>query len=348
MSAVQAALQALIAGRDLSRDEMTTVMHQIMAGEATQAQIGGFLIALRMKGETVEEITAAAEVMRALSTPVDVDKAFLVDTCGTGGDGARTFNISTTSAFVAAAAGARVAKHGNRSVSSASGSADVLEAAGVHLALTPEQVGRCIDEVGIGFMFAPQHHGAMKHAIGPRREMGVRTIFNVLGPLTNPAGAPSQVIGVFDDAWRRPLAEVLERLGGRQAMVVHADDGMDEISVCAPTRVSELKDGRIEDYTIEPEAFGLTRHVDASAIKAETVAESLALMKGVLTGEIKGAARDIVLLNAGAAIYVSGCAGSLAEGVDKAVAAIDGGEAAARLERLAAFSQGFVVQDANA
>ncbi|MBI1194762.1 MAG: anthranilate phosphoribosyltransferase, partial [Gammaproteobacteria bacterium] len=329
MSAVQMALQALIAGRDLGRDEMTTVMHQIMGGEATPAQIGGFLVALRMKGETVEEITAAAEVMRALATPVDVDKAFLVDTCGTGGDGARTFNISTTSAFVAAAAGARVAKHGNRSVSSASGSADVLEAAGVHLALTPGQVGRCIDEVGIGFMFAPQHHGAMKHAIGPRREMGVRTIFNVLGPLTNPAGAPAQVIGVFDDAWRRPLAEVLERLGSRQAMVVHADDGMDEISVCAPTRVSELKDGRIEDYTIEPEAFGLACYADASAIKAETVAESLALMKGVLKGEIKGAARDIVLLNAGAAIYVSGRAGSLAEGVDKAVAAIDSGEAAA-------------------
>jgi len=347
MSAVQTALQTLISRSDLSRDEMITVMRQIMGGEATPAQIGGFLVALRMKGETVEEITAAAEVMRMLATPVDIGKGFLVDTCGTGGDGARTFNISTTSAFVAAAAGARVAKHGNRSVSSASGSADVLEAAGVHLALTPEQVGRCIDEVGIGFMFAPQHHGAMKHAIGPRREMGVRTIFNVLGPLTNPAGAPAQVIGVFDDVWRRPLAEVLERLGSGHAMVVHADDGMDEISVCAPTRVSELRDGRIEDYTIEPETFGVNRYADAGAIRAETVAESLALMKGVLAGEVDGAARDIVLLNAGAAIYVAGRAANLAEGVERATAAIDSGEAAARLKALVYFTRGFVVQEAK-
>jgi len=336
---IQAAIQALISGRDLEREEMTTIMQRIMGGEATPAQVGGFLVALRMKGETVEEITAAAEVMRALATPVRVATDSLVDTCGTGGDGAQTFNISTTCAFVAAAAGARVAKHGNRSVSSASGSADVLEAAGVNLALTPTQVARCIDEVGIGFMFAPQHHGAMKHAIGPRREMGVRTVFNVLGPLTNPADAPSQVIGVFDDAWRRPLASVLERLGSRHAMVVHADDGMDEISVCAPTRVSELRDGHIEDYTIEPEAFGLCRYPDANAIKAETVAESLTLMTGVLEGEIDGAARDIVLLNAGAAIYVAGCSSSLADGVGQAVTAIDSGAASARLNALVAFSQ---------
>ncbi len=347
MSAVQAALRSLIAGQDLDREEMATVMRQIMGGEATPAQIGGFLVALRMKGETVDEITAAAEVMRALASPVAVEKDFIVDTCGTGGDGARTFNISTTSALVAAAAGARVAKHGNRSVSSASGSADVLEAAGVNLVLTPAQVAKCINEVGIGFMFAPQHHGAMKHAIGPRREMGVRTIFNVLGPLTNPAGAPSQVIGVFDDAWRRPLAAVLERLGSRHAMVVHADDGMDEISICAPTRVSELKDGRIEDYTIEPEDFGLRRYPDAGVIKAETVADSLALMNSVLAGE-SGAARDIVLLNAGAAIYVAGRSPSLGEGVDQAVAVIDCGAARERLKALVEFSQRLSGQDSEA
>ncbi|HEU5338054.1 MAG TPA: anthranilate phosphoribosyltransferase, partial [Sulfuricaulis sp.] len=229
------AIRSVIERRNLSGDDMRAVMRLIMTGQATPAQIGGFLIGLRMKGETVEEIAAAAGVMRELATPVNVSGPHLVDTCGTGGDGASTFNISTASAFVVAAAGGKVAKHGNRSVSSKSGSADVLEAAGVNLELTPEQVARCVNEVGVGFMFAPKHHGAMKHAIGPRREMGVRTIFNLLGPLTNPAKAPHQVLGVFSKEWVEPLAEVLQRLGSEHVLVVHAEDGMDEISIGALT-----------------------------------------------------------------------------------------------------------------
>lgn len=231
---MQAAIQAVTEGRDLNRDDMQQVMRTIMTGEATQAQIGGFLIGLRLKGETVDEITAAAGVMRELATHVDVSGDHVVDTCGTGGDAASTFNISTTSALVVAAAGAKVAKHGNRSISSKSGSADLLEAAGVNLNITPEQVAQCVNEIGVGFMFAPAHHSAMKHAIGPRKEMSVRTIFNILGPLTNPAGAPNQVIGVFAKALVEPLAHVLNQLGSRHVMVVHSYDGMDEISIGAP------------------------------------------------------------------------------------------------------------------
>ncbi|MGD8526889.1 MAG: anthranilate phosphoribosyltransferase, partial [Thioalkalispiraceae bacterium] len=245
---MQAAIKAVTEGKNLSVDEMTSVMRTIMTGEATPAQIGGFLIGLRMKGETVDEIAAAASVMRELATHVDVKAEHMVDTCGTGGDGASTFNISTTSAFVVAAAGGSVAKHGNRSVSSKSGSADVLEAAGVNLQLTPEQVAQCIEQVGVGFMFAPAHHSAMKHAIGPRKEMGVRTIFNVLGPLTNPAGAPNQVLGVYSEQWLEPLAKVLGKLGSQHVLVVHAEDGMDEISIGSPTRVAELKDGKVTTY----------------------------------------------------------------------------------------------------
>lgn len=333
---IQAALKKVIESQHLTENEMADVMRQVMTGGATPAQIGGFLIGLRMKGETVDEITGAARVMRELATPVQVDKAYLVDTCGTGGDGANTFNISTTAAFVVAAAGGHVAKHGNRSVSSSSGSADVLEAASVKLDMSPEQVARCVDTLGVGFMFAPAHHGAMKHAIGPRREMAVRTIFNVLGPLTNPAGAKRQVMGVYDKQWLRPLAEVLQRLGSEHVMIVHAQDGLDEISIAAPTDVAELKQGEITEYQIAPEDFGIERAA-LSAIGAESVEQSLAIMKGVLKKE-QGPAADIVALNAGAAIYVSGMASTLAQGVSQAQDAIGSGLAMAKLSELTQLS----------
>lgn len=336
---MQGAIKTVIEEEDLSSEQMTDVMRLIMTGEATPAQIGGFLIGLRMKGETVDEIAAAAGVMRELATKVNVSGAHLVDTCGTGGDGASTFNISTTSAFVVAAAGGQVAKHGNRSISSKSGSADVLEAAGVNLNLTPEQVAECINKVGVGFMFAPAHHGAMKHAIGPRREMGVRTIFNVLGPLTNPAAAPNQVLGVFSDEWLRPLAEVLNKLGSRHVMVVHAGDGMDEISIGADTDVAELKDGKISAYTISPEQFGIAK-TDVAAITVDSAESSLAMVKSVLDNQ-SGPARDIVVLNAGAAIYTSGITKSLEEGIKKADEVIASGAARAKLDELVALSQSF-------
>ncbi len=337
MMDMQAAIRAATEKRDLSVDEMSDVMRTIMTGEATQAQIGGFLIGLRMKGETVDEITAAAKIMRELATPVAVSGAHLVDTCGTGGDGASTFNISTASAFVVAAAGGQVAKHGNRSISSKSGSADVLEAAGVRLDLTAEQVTQCVDEVGVGFMFAPQHHSAMKHAIGPRKEMGVRTIFNLLGPLTNPAGAPHQVIGVFSPQWVAPLAEVLGKLGSQHVMIVHADDGMDEISIGSATQVAELKDGKVSSYQVSPEDFGMTT-ADCAALAVNDANESLQVIRSVLNGD-KGAAHDIVALNAGAAIYVAGLADSLAAGIKKAQAVMDDGSANAKLDQLISFTQ---------
>jgi anthranilate phosphoribosyltransferase len=332
------AIRAVTEKRHLSAEEMRTVMNTIMTGQATPAQIGGFLVGLRMKGETVEEIAAAAQVMRELSARVEVsDLDHLVDTCGTGGDGSHTFNISTTAAFVAAAAGARVAKHGNRSVSSKSGSADVLEAAGVNLELTPVQVSDCVRKVGVGFMFAPKHHSAMKHAIGPRREMGVRTVFNLLGPLTNPAGAPNQVLGVFSADWLEPMAQVLHRLGSRHVLVVHAEDGLDEISIGAPTRVAELKDGAVRGYTLQPEQFGFKRG-DIKLMSVSDAQQSLAMMLSVLDGA-PGAARDIVLLNAGAAIYVAGLAPTLQAGVVKAKQAIDSGAARAKLNDLVKFSK---------
>lgn len=333
---MRTALRAVTERRDLSRDEMTAAMRLIMTGEATPAQIGGFLVGLRMKGETVEEIAAAASVMRDLATGVKVEGPHLVDTCGTGGDAIGTFNISTTAAFVVAAAGGRVAKHGNRSISGKSGSADVLEAAGVNLDLSPAQVVQCIEQVGVGFMFAPHHHGAMKHAIGPRREMGVRTIFNVLGPLTNPANAPHQVIGVFSDTWVEPLAEVLQKLGSRHVLVVHAEDGMDEISVGAPTLVAELKDGAITTYRITPEQFGFERHA-IGALAIEGPAESLDMMRRVLANE-PGPARDIVCLNAGAAIYAADLAETLQAGIERAAEVIASGAAEEKLEALVAFS----------
>ncbi len=333
---IQTAIKTVIAGQDLARQEMTEVMQQIMTGECTPAQIGGFLVGLRMKGESIDEITAAAKVMRELSTRVTVDPEFLVDTCGTGGDASGSFNISTASAIVAAAAGAKVAKHGNRSVSSKSGSADVLEAAGVNLDIDPETVGACIESVGVGFMFAQKHHSAMRHAIGPRKEMAVRTIFNLLGPLTNPAGAPNQVIGVFADELVEPIAQVLKQLGSHHVMVVHAEDGMDEISISSKTRVAELKQGEVSSYMISPADFGIEM-AQLDEIKVDGVDQSLAMIQSVLANT-PGPALDIVCLNAGAAIYVSGVADSLEAGVEKARTAIADGQASAVLAQLVAKS----------
>jgi len=336
---IRDALRRLIAGQNLERAEMRAVMQAIMTGEASDSQIAGFLVALRMKGETVEEIAGAAEVMRALATPVETDCADLVDIVGTGGDSAGSFNISTASAFVVAAGGGRVAKHGNRSVSSSSGSADVLEALGINIDLSPEQIARCIEQVGVGFMFAPRHHLAMRNAITPRRELAVRTVFNLLGPLTNPAGARRMLLGVFAPEYLRPIAEVTAAIGCEHVLVVHADDGLDEISISAPTRVAEMKEGRVTEYRLEPEAFGLAR-APRAAIQVPDPAASAAMIRAVLDGQ-PGAARDIVRLNAGAALYAAGRAASVAEGVELAGASIDRGEPAARLAALAELTQGF-------
>ena len=329
---IKEAIQAVVDGRDLSSGEMIDVMRQIMTGEATDAQIGGFLIALRQKGESVDEVVGAATVMRELSHRVQARVDHLVDTCGTGGDESGTFNVSTAAALVTAATGANVAKHGNRSVSSASGSADVLEQAGVNLDLTPEQVGKCIEKVGIGFLFAPVHHKAMRYAIGPRREMGVRTIFNVLGPLTNPAGAKNQVIGVFDERWVDHLARVLGELGSRHVMVVHAADGLDEISIGSETTVAEYRDGDISHYTIQPSDFGLER-ANIARSRVKSVKDSLAMIHSALENE-EGPARDIVALNAGAAIYVAGVADSLHDGIEEAKRVIANGAARINLDEL--------------
>ncbi len=334
---MQSAIRALTEKYDLTGEQMRSIMRTIMTGHATPAQIGGFLIALRMKGETVEEIAAAAEVMRELAAHVGVSGPHLVDTCGTGGDGVSTFNISTAAAFVVAAAGGKVAKHGNRSVSSKSGSADVLEAAGVNLDLTPEQVAQCVNEVGVGFMFAPRHHGAMKHAIGPRREMGVRTIFNLLGPLTNPANAPNQVVGVFAERWVEPLATVLQRLGSEHVLVVHAGDGMDEISIGSPTTVAELHDGHVHTYTVAPEQFGI-KPDDAAGLAVGSVTESLSMMESALENET-GPARDVVALNAGAAIYAAGLAPTLEAGVKDAFKVLASGAAKDKLYALVGLSK---------
>ncbi|MAM87127.1 MAG: anthranilate phosphoribosyltransferase [unclassified Hahellaceae] len=367
---IQAALKQLIDRQDLSTEDMTDVMQQIMTGQTTPAQIGGFLIALRMKGETIDEITGAARVMRALATPVTVkgDLKHLVDTCGTGGDGSGLFNVSTAAAFVAAAAGAKVAKHGNRSVSSKTGSADLLETAGVNLAIPPDATARAIEDIGVGFLFAPSHHSAMKHAIGPRKEMGVRTIFNVLGPITNPAGVKKQVIGVFDRNLCRPICEALQRLGSEHVLVVHSDDGLDEFSLSEPTLVVELFKGEISEYRVKPEDVGLeTQSMDS--LKVSNSEESLALIKQALdnhaldrtqgrTERRKGfnnngrntdadaeahfaqidAAVQLIAFNAGAAIYAADLAQSLSEGVVLAQDAIGSGLALAKLQELASFT----------
>ena len=336
MSIIQEHLGQLIVGQDLTATEMEAAMDSIMQGEATPAQIAGFIVALRMKGETVDELAAAARVMRKLSSKVDLGQQDLVDTCGTGGDGQKTFNISTASAIVAASAGVKIAKHGNRSVSSKTGSADVLETLGVRLDITPEVIANCVRQVGIGFMFAPMHHSCMKHAIGPRKELAVRTLFNLLGPLTNPAGAKRQVLGVFDDVWLEPLAKVLDTLGSEHCLVVHADDGLDEISISAATQVCELKHGEITRFQIQPEDFGLQR-ADANAIRVEDAAQSAQIIRAIFAGE-QGPAADIVSLNAGAAIYIAKQAPSLAAGVEVAASQLQSGAAAKTLAALIEFT----------
>jgi anthranilate phosphoribosyltransferase len=337
------ALNAVVAKQDLTESEMASVMEAIMTGGATDAQIGGFLVALRMKGETIDEITGAARVMRQLATKVEIKADNLVDTCGTGGDGANIFNVSTASAFVVAAAGGQVAKHGNRSVSSSTGSADVLEAAGVNLSLTAEQVARAVEDIGVGFMFAPAHHSAMKHAIGPRKELAVRTIFNILGPITNPASVPNQVLGVFDGDLCEPLANVLGRLGSEHVLVVHAHDGLDELTLSGKSRIAELKDGKVSVYDVSPEDFGIQTQT-LEGLSVDSAEESLTLIKDALskreTAQGKKAA-DLIALNAGAAIYASNLASTLAEGVSMAEDAISTGLALEKLNELAAFTRVF-------
>ena len=336
----QQALVRLIEQREIFYDEMLSLMRQIMSGAVSPAQIAGILVGLRVKKETVGEISAAAFVMREFATKVPVaNRAHLVDTCGTGGDSIGTFNVSTTSALVAAAAGARVAKHGGRSVSSTCGSADVLERLGVNLNLTPEQVGLCVDNIGIGFMFAPNFHGAMKYAAPVRRELGVRTLFNVLGPLTNPAGAENQVLGVFHPDLVGIMARVLQRLGSRHVLVVNGMDGMDEISISTKTSVAELKNGEVSEYTISPEQFGFSK-ASNDLLRVSNVDEACGMLHGVLDNK-EGAPRDIVTLNAGAAIYVSGMSSTLAEGINAAREMIANGKARAMLESLIRFSSQF-------
>jgi anthranilate phosphoribosyltransferase len=333
---IQQALQKLVTKQNLTADEMREVMRIIMGGGASDAQIAGFLIALRCKGETVDEIAAAVEVMRELASKVPITGEHVIDTCGTGGDGANTFNISTTCAFVVAAAGGQVAKHGNRSVSSSCGSADVLEAAGVNLDLSAEQVAQCVHDIGVGFLFAPKHHGAMKHTINVRKEMGVRTLFNLLGPLSNPASAPNQLIGVFSKDWVEPLAQVLLKLGSQHVLVVSAEDGLDEISIASATHIAELKDGVVSTYTVTPEQYGLQR-ASLAELAVTNAATSLNMVKSVLNNQ-PGAAFDIVLLNAGAAIYAANIADSLATGIETARQVIASGAARAKLDDLINYS----------
>jgi len=334
------ALTRVIEHREIFHDEMLDLMRRIMSGEMSPVMMAAIVIGLRVKKETIGEITAAAQVMRELATKVSVkDPENLVDVVGTGGDGAHTFNISTAAAFVCAAAGARVAKHGNRAVSSKCGSADVMEALGVNIGLTPAQVGRCIDEVGVGFMFAPNHHAAMKHAAPMRRELGVRTIFNLLGPLTNPALAPTQLMGVFHPDLVGIQVRVLQRLGARHAMAVYGMEGLDEISISGQTAVGELKDGKVQEYTVHPERFGLPVH-DPRALRVSTVEESRAMLIGALEARA-GAQRDIVALNAGAAIYVADRVPTFEDGVELAFETIKSGAARAKLDEFVKFTQQF-------
>ena len=328
---INQAIKAVIEKKNLNQSDMHDVMNSIMTGQTTDAQIGAFLVGLSMKGETIEEITASAKVMRSLATPVEIkSNKYLVDTCGTGGDGLGLFNISTASAFVVAAAGGKVAKHGNRSISSKSGSADVLESAGVNLNLSPNLISECIAQIGVGFMFAPAHHSAMKHAIGPRKELAVRTIFNVLGPLTNPAKAPNQVMGVYDKNLIEPIANVLKELGSRHVMVIHSDDGLDEFSIADKTYVAELKDGIVSTYSVHPEDFGLTLG-DLKDIRADNADTSLALITEAFSGR-NGTAKSIISLNAGAAIYVSGLTTSLQSGIDRANQVLSDGSSQKKLD----------------
>ena len=336
---IQEAIKKVISREDLTEDEMHSVMNDIMTGNATDAQIGGFLVGLSMKGETIDEIVAAAKVMRSLATGVKISKPkHLVDTCGTGGDSSGLFNVSTASAFVVASAGGQVAKHGNRSISSKSGSADVLETAGVNLDMSPETISNCVEKIGVGFMFAPAHHSAMKYAIGPRRELAVRTIFNVLGPLTNPAGAPSQVMGVYHKDLVEPIAYALKNLGSSHVMVVHSNDGLDEISIADSTFVAELKNGTVATYSISPSDFDM-QQANLNSICVDDADASLKLIQEALDGQ-EGPAKDIIALNAGAAIYVSGLTNSLKDGVKKAQEILNSGAAHQKLDDLVRMSTG--------
>ena len=333
---IREAIATLVSGQSLTMEEAASVMEEIMDGQVTPAQFGAFVTALRLKGETVEEIAGLARVMRAKAIPVTVDGP-VVDTCGTGGDGSATFNISTAAAFVVAGAGLKVAKHGNRAMSSQCGSADVLEALGVKLELTAEQVQRCLETVGIGFMFAPAFHPAMKYAAAPRREIGIRTVFNILGPLTNPAGARAQVLGVADGSLVEKLARVLESLGCQHALVVHGEDGLDEITLTGETQVCELKDGAIKSYTISPEDFGLSR-AGLDDLRGGTASENAAQLRKILAGA-SGPQRDIVLMNAAAALVAGDRVETLEQGVALAGEAIDSGKALEKLDQLVELSQ---------
>ncbi|MDP6181060.1 MAG: anthranilate phosphoribosyltransferase [SAR86 cluster bacterium] len=336
---ITSAISKITSGSNLKESEMSDVMLDLLEGRTTDAQIGAFLIALDMKGETVEEVLGAAKIMRKLSAKVEVNKDKLVDTCGTGGSGIGIFNVSTTAAFVACACGARVAKHGNRSATRKSGSADLLEAAGVSLELNPSQVSDCIENVGLGFMFAPGHHSAMKHVIGPRKEIAHKSIFNILGPLTNPASTPNQVMGVYHEKWMKPVAEVHQSLGSKNVMVVHSEDNLDEISIASKTKVVELREGEISEYVISPEEFGLELQ-PLDELKVNSPEESLSMAKKALNGD-HSAASSMVALNAGAALYVSGVEKSLAEGVEKAMEGIKKKKGLDKLQELSEYSQSF-------
>lgn len=336
---IREAIGRLVAGDSLAEADAAQVMEEIMTGGAQEAQVAGYLTALRLRGETVEVITGSARAMRSQAVRIEPRVEPLVDTCGTGGDGAGTINISTAAALVAAGAGAKVAKHGNRGVSSPSGSADVLEALGVRIDLEPEAARQCIEEVGIGFLFAPRYHPGMRHAAPTRKALGIRTLFNLLGPLVNPAGADRQVMGVFSASWVEPIAQVLERLGCREAMVVYGMDGTDEFSISGPTRVAHLRPGRLDVRTLEPEEAGLRRH-PAEAIRGGSPGENARRIQAVLEGRAEGAVRDVVLLNAAAALVVAGLAEDLREGVRRAAASIDDGAAWARLKQLRRFTGG--------
>ncbi len=336
---IQEAIRQLVGGRSLASKQMQDVVSIIMRGEATPAQIGALLVALRIKGETVAEITGAALTMRSFAVGVNVNSDKIVDTVGTGGDGARLFNVSTASSFVAAAAGAVVAKHGNRAATGKTGAADLLEAAGIRIGLPPEQVAACIKQIGIGFMFAPAHHGATRHAVGPRREIGVPSIFNLLGPLTNPAGAKRQLVGVFEKRWVKPLAEVLGQLGSTHAVVVHSAEGLDEISIAGETFSAELKNGKVTEQTLTPESLGVSQG-SIDMLTVDSAKESLAIINRVFTGE-SGPASDIVKLNAGVTIYVAGLAGSMQAGVQKAAEVIANGKAAEKMRALATMTHSF-------
>ena len=336
---IQSAISQVSARRNLTREDMSEIILEILEGKVTDAQIGAFLIALSMKGETVDEVLGAVGVMRDLSTKVEIDEPNLIDTCGTGGTGIGIFNVSTTSALVASSCGAKIAKHGNRSATRKSGSADLLEQAGVSLSLTPDQVASCIQEIGLGFMFAQAHHSAMRHVVGPRKEIGQKSIFNVLGPLTNPASAKRQVLGVYDKKWMTPIAEVLDELGSEHLLIVHSRDGLDEISLASPTYVTEMRDGKISEYEVSPEDFNFETDT-LEGLQVNSPQESLDLAKLALQGEHKKAS-SMICMTAGAALYVSDIANSLESGVELAKRSVESGEGLKKLNQLVEFTSQF-------